>query len=78
MEAPEITNVDAYFTSTAFDKMVLRIEGKDKGTIYRYFVQTVPGDEYSEIVTSNEVKEEMKTGLKVFGVLVNDAPSQLS
>ncbi|MCM1159687.1 MAG: Ig-like domain-containing protein, partial [Roseburia sp.] len=77
MEAPEITNVDTYFTSTAFDKMALRIEGKDKGTIYRYFVQTVPRDEYSEIVTSNEIREEMKTGLKGFVVLVNDDPSKL-
>lgn len=77
MEAPEVTNADTYFTSTAFDKMALRIEGRDKGTIYRYFVQTVPREEYSQILTSNEVKEEMKTGIKGFAVLVNEDSSQV-
>ncbi len=75
MEAPEVTGADAYFTSTDFDKMALHIEGRDKGTIYRYFVQTVPKEEYSRIITSNEVKEEMKTGIKGFAVLVNDDSS---
>ena len=77
MEAPEVTGADAYFTSTDFDKMALRIEGRDKGTIYRYFVQTVPKEEYSQIITSNEVKEEMKTGIKGFAVLINEDSSQV-
>ncbi|MBQ7066343.1 MAG: hypothetical protein IJN92_05940, partial [Lachnospiraceae bacterium] len=76
LNAPKVTGADSYFISTALNEMLLHIQGEDTGTIYEYYVKTVPACKEDRVLISNTVSMESKTGIKGFLVKIDDNPEK--